>query len=75
MVGGGDKIMIITSDLFHSVNVRIIVLRSCTLIGARNEKTASLITSRCLHENYLGGKVSIEFTRVAFAPPPFAEIA
>lgn len=55
--GGKNKIMmIIISDLFHSVNVRIIVLRSCTLIGARNEKTVSLITSHSLYENYLGGR-------------------
>lgn len=49
------RIMII-SDLFHSVNARIIVLRSCTLIAVRNEPTVSLITSHRLNENYLCGK-------------------
>lgn len=55
-MGGEIKIMTIISDWFHSVNARIIVLRSCTLIGARTEKTLSLMTSHCLHENYLGGR-------------------
>lgn len=63
-----NKIMIMISHLFHIVSVRIIVLRSCTLIGDRNEKRLWLMTSNRLHENYLGGRWALSLRTLSSAP-------